>query len=143
MTANRMLAAVLTALSLLHVYWAGGGTWGAEASVPKTPEGQPLFRPGPLACLAVAAALAAGSALAVAGAFRWRSALLSMMAAVFALRALGDFRYAGWSKSVHGSDFATLDTWLYSPLCLALSALSWAAARRASGTRTSVKVEQT
>jgi Protein of unknown function (DUF3995) len=37
------------------------------------------------------------------------------------LRAVGDFRYVGFFKSVRDSRFATMDTWCYSPVCLALS----------------------
>ena len=39
------------------------------------------------------------------------------------VRAVGDFRYMGLFKSVHGSRFAAMDTWCYSPACLALSAV--------------------
>ena len=36
-------------------------------------------------------------------------------------RAIGEFRYVGFFKRVVGSRFATLDTFVYSPLCLALA----------------------
>lgn len=38
------------------------------------------------------------------------------------LRAVGDSRYVGFFKRVRGSTFATLDTFVYSPLCLLLAA---------------------
>lgn len=132
MPANWILAAVLEALSLLHLYWAGGGEWGFSSSLPKTPAGVPLIRPGSAACIAVAFALAAAAGLALWNSFRWRTPALYAVAAVFALRTLGDFRYLGWSKQIHGTDFATLDTWLYSPLCLVLAGLAWASTRRPS-----------
>jgi hypothetical protein len=37
-------------------------------------------------------------------------------------RAIGEFRYVGFFKRVRDSRFAHLDTWVYSPLCLALAA---------------------
>ena len=53
-----------------------------------------------------------------------------LIAAVFALRAIGDFRYVGFFKRVRGSKFARLDTLAYSPLCTALALLIGIAASR-------------
>ena len=39
------------------------------------------------------------------------------VAAVFLLRAIGDFRYLGFFKTVRDTTFARNDSWLYSPLC--------------------------
>jgi hypothetical protein len=36
-------------------------------------------------------------------------------------RAVGEFKYVGFFKSVRGSRFATLDTLVYSPLCILLA----------------------
>jgi Protein of unknown function (DUF3995) len=43
---------------------------------------------------------------------------------VFLLRAFGNFTTFGFFKTVTGTPFARLDTWLYSPLCLVLAALA-------------------
>jgi hypothetical protein len=40
------------------------------------------------------------------------------IALLFLLRAIGDFRYVGFFKSVSGTAFARWDTILFSPLCL-------------------------
>jgi len=50
---------------------------------------------------------------------------------VLLARAVGDFKYVGFFKTVRASRFAVLDTWFYSPLCalLALGAL-WSVAGR-------------
>jgi hypothetical protein len=50
---------------------------------------------------------------------RWLSYLLA--AGLFA-RAVGDFRFLGFFKRVRGTRFATLDYFLYSPICLLLAA---------------------
>ena len=47
----------------------------------------------------------------------------------FGLRALGDFRYVGFSKRVRDGVFARRDTWLYSPLCALIAILALALAR--------------
>ena len=44
-----------------------------------------------------------------------------LMAALFLARAIGDFRYVGWSKRVRGTRFARLDDMFYAPLCLTLA----------------------
>jgi len=46
-----------------------------------------------------------------------------LIAAAFALRAIGDFRYVGFFKRVRESRFARLDTFAYSPLCTLLALL--------------------
>jgi hypothetical protein len=44
------------------------------------------------------------------------------LAAGLLARGIGDFNYLGLFKRLRGSRFATLDTYLYSPLCLLLAA---------------------
>lgn len=54
-----------------------------------------------------------------------------MLSIVFALRAVGDFRCVGIFKSLGDDPFRSRDTWLFSPLCLAiaLAALTVASTR--------------
>jgi len=132
------LIAVFVALAALHVFWAAGGHAGGGAAIPRT-AGRALFTPSPLATLAVAGALVA-AALVTGAAAGWlgRGAPLRVgrplayaLAVVFALRAMGDFRYVGFFKSLGDDPFRSWDTWLFSPLCLliALAALTVASAR--------------
>lgn len=123
-----LVAAVLGALAVLHVYWAFGGTSGAAAAVPER-DGGPLFRPGPTACAIVAALLAAAAAIVWAKGAAWsppgvpRGALTVgawAVAVAFVGRAIGDFRWVGFFKRRRGTRFARNDSWMYSPLCLAL-----------------------
>lgn len=126
-TLSLIVALVLLALSLLHVYWMAGGRWGAEAVVPMT-EGQPLFVPGPGGTFVVAVLLAfaaqfiaqrGGSGPALMPAWMAHAGTW-VIGIVFLLRAIGDFRYAGFFKRVRGSCFAELDTKYFSPLVLVL-----------------------
>lgn len=60
----------------------------------------------------------------------WLSQLgVAGVALAFGLRAIGDFRYVGFSKRVREGLFARRDTWLYSPLCVLISLLALALAR--------------
>lgn len=129
------LVAIFTTLALLHVVWAFGRQGKLAAVVPTRPSGEPLFRPGPVSCLAVAAALAVAALLCA-----WRGGWVQLdlpnrlaplevwaiwaIAAVFFLRAVGDFRYVGFTKRIRGTRFAQRDTWFYSPLCLVIAGLA-------------------
>lgn len=121
------LGAVFMLLCGLHVYWALGGKSVGSAVVPIV-SGKPAFQPSRFATMAVATALALAALVVLVRGDLLRTALppwLSTWAAVglgavFVLRAVGEFRLVGFFKSVRGTPFAFWDTWLYSPLCLAL-----------------------
>lgn len=122
-------AGILSLISMLHIYWAFGGSWGTGSVIPrKKGESQPAFVPGKSGTLLVAfLLLIAVCLLVVQGDFlpfikasaisRWGCIVC---AAVFLLRSIGDFNYVGFFKKVKHSAFATNDTFLYSPLCLYL-----------------------
>ncbi len=123
------LASVLAFLSALHLYWALGGRWGWGAAIPQV-DGRPAFTPSRLATLLVALGLAAAAVLPLArtGALpfpvpqwlsQWSAVLLAL---IFFIRAVGDFRLVGFFKRVRGTPFAIWDTRLFSPLCLLLAA---------------------
>ncbi len=130
MTAS-LLAAIFVALAALHFFWAAGGGAGLEGFVPSE-QGRPLFTPGPIASIAVGIALL-GAALVVscrAGLFciglpEWMARTgIWVIALLFAARAVGDFRYAGFFKRVRGTPFAQRDTWIFSPLCVTIAAMA-------------------
>lgn len=126
-----VLATLLSALALVHFYWAFGGRAGLELAVPSD-GGRPVLSPGPLACTVVGMLLAIGALLAL-----WRGGIIALplagwlprvgtwvLAAVFFLRAVGDRRYVGFLKQVRDTDFARLDSRFFSPLCLLLALLA-------------------
>lgn len=125
-----ILFSLFAVLSCLHVYWAFGGTWASQKVVPLKPDGTPLFSPGPGITLIVALLFFLGASYYLTGlvglhSFQGAFAYPGwMIALIFLLRSIGDFRYVGFLKRVGGSDFARLDTLLYSPLCLMLSGLN-------------------
>ena len=120
----------LTLIAAIHLYWAAGGTAGKAGAIPSR-GGVPVLLPSPFATSLVGVALL-GMAVVVgatagllppflpAGLLRGASAVLAL---VFAVRAVGEFRYVGFFKRVRGSVFAGRDTFLYSPLCLLLAVL--------------------
>ena len=124
-----LLCAVFVLLALWHVYLAMSPGAGRSGAVPSV-DGKPLFVPSRGATLAVAVALMLFAALvgATAGlvSIDVPSALLAGLSYTLALgllaRAIGEFKYLGFFKRFRASRFATLDTFVYSPLCLALAA---------------------
>jgi hypothetical protein len=123
---------VFASLAVVHVYWAFGGHRGGAAAVPTVGE-QAVFSPSSAATLAVALLLAASAVIVIGGAREWDPPVLfeigcAGIAAVLLARAIGDRRYVGLLKRVRDTDFARRDTWLYSPLCLVLAAVTAAVA---------------
>ncbi len=120
-----MVGSLLALLAALHVFWALGGRWGMEASVPADRSGAPLFEPPRVASCLVALALFGFGAVvyrvAGGGAPVWFTGFVAAGAVVFALRGIGDFRYCGLFKQVRGTLFSRCDTELYVPLCFGLS----------------------
>ena len=116
-------------LALWHFYMALLPPSRNSGAVPSV-EGRPLFVPSRRATIAVGAVLVLFASL-VAGtggilSLGLPSFVLSWLSYALALgllaRAVGEFKYVGFFKRVRGSKFATLDTFVYSPLCLLLAA---------------------
>jgi hypothetical protein len=136
MLAGACLAITFIALALLHVFWVLRGS-PATAAIPTRPDGTPLFRPGPGMTLAVAGALLLAALVVAAGSGILTAPVPALLVragawglgAVFAVRAIGDFRYVGFFKRVRGTRFARQDTMVYSPLCAVLATgVFWVAA---------------
>lgn len=115
-------------ISLIHVYWAFGGKWGMGAVIPQLENEKAVFSPGPMATLIVAGGLL-GFALVHAATLGIVSFItadylgicLIIIAAIFALRAIGDFKYVGLFKKQRIGLFAKNDTRYYIPLCVLIS----------------------
>ena len=120
-----VLAVIFAILSFFHLYWAAGGRFGSGTAIP-TIGNESLFKPSPFGTILVAAALFAAM-LVVLGRLRILGAFVPswifylgtwVISLLFLLRAIGDFRYVGFFKSVTDTNFARSDTILFSPLCL-------------------------
>ena len=124
-----IVACVFLALALWHFIMAFRPSSGESGAVPSA-AGKPLFVPSAKATVAVGVVLVlfAGLVAATGGivALGLPSVLLVWLsyalAAGLLARAVGEFKYLGFFKRVRGSRFATLDTFVYSPLCLLLAA---------------------
>ena len=128
-TLAAIVCVVFVVLALWHLYMAMFGAPGGGGAVPSV-NGKPLFVPSTQSTVAVGVALLLCALLVAATAGRVSVGLprnvLVWLSCALALgllaRAIGEFRYVGFFKKVRGSRFATLDTYVYSPLCLLLAA---------------------
>ena len=122
------IACTLALLSVLHVYWAFGGTWGIAAAIPVS-GGRPAFTPSRASTLLVAFGLAVAAFAVLLQGRMLRLGLPPLLVIwlniglglIFLARAIGDFRLVVFFKRHHGTLFAVRDTWFYSPLCLLLA----------------------
>jgi hypothetical protein len=127
-----LLAVVFAILSLFHIFWAAGGRLGGKAAIP-TANGERLFNPSTLGTILVAAALLLAMLVVLGRIGVWGANLpawifhlgASGISLLFLLRAIGDFHYLGFFKSVSETDFARWDTWLFSPLCLFIAVVAF------------------
>lgn len=123
-----ILSLMFFVLALIHLNWALGGKYGFEASLPTNGNGDRVLNPRKIDCAIV------GIALALFGLFYiFKADLIDLelppwifknggwiIAAIFILRAIGDFKYVGFFKRVKTTDFGKRDTRLFAPLCLAM-----------------------
>lgn len=120
---------VFVALACWHFYMALRLPVGESGAVPSE-AGKPVFVPSRMSTVAVGVVLllfallvaATAGFVSVAVSPKVLSGLSFALALGLAARAVGEFRYVGFFKRVRGTRFATLDTLVYSPLCLLLAA---------------------
>ena len=124
-----VVCAVFVILGGWHFYMAAAGHSGESAAVPSQ-DGKPVFKPSTGSTIAVGIVLllfamlvACTSGVLILGLPQRLLTWLSYALALGLLaRAVGDFRYVGFFKRVRRTRFAKMDTLLYSPLCVLLSA---------------------
>ena len=130
-TAALILSCIFLFLSGLHVYWGLGGKWAKDAAVPRNINGTKRINPSSFDCFIVAFLLLGAEFFVLVESrlllFKWPGWLLHsgswILIALFAARAIGEFRYVGFFKKMKTSKFAYLDTKYYSPLCVLIAAL--------------------
>ena len=127
-----VLTIVFFVLGGIHLYWALGGQWGFEHSLPTEGErGERVLKPRKIDTVMVGIGLLAFGVvyLGKSGSIdlsqyefilyyiRWAVPI------IFILRAIGEFKYVGFFKKIKHTKFGRVDTKLFSPLCLAIGIL--------------------
>ena len=118
-------------LGIIHFYWAIGGEWGLKNVIPTKNENLE-FRPSSFATLMVGviSAILAGfymnqTDIVLFKLPKWTNSILWITPSIFLIRAIGEFKYVGFFKSIKSTLFAKWDSKLYSPLCLIASVISF------------------
>lgn len=129
-----ILTIIFILLSAIHFYWAFGGNWGTDAVFPKINDKIEIVMPGIIPTLIVAFGFLVFVLIILVDTkmiefglseklHNWIDYALWAMAAIFLLRAVGEFKYVGFFKKINNSKFAINDTRYYSPLCLMIGTL--------------------
>ena len=126
-----LLFLIFLFLAVIHIYWGFGGKSGAAASIPTKENNKPVIKPSAIDCFVVAIALLCFGVFVLVKAdiivFGLPTWLLNyglwVVAAIFLLRAMGEFKYVGFFKKIKTTQFGQLDTKYYSPLCLVIGGL--------------------
>jgi len=119
-------------LSILHFYWVLGGKLWYEDVLPTNSKGTNRLNPGTAATLIIAIGLLLLAFITAGNQglfdkyvnrkyFRYGALAIAL---VFLLRAIGDFRFIGFFKTVSKTRFGINDTLIFSPLCLFIALLS-------------------
>ncbi len=123
-----LCAAILATLAGVHVYWARGGEAFSASAVPTKRDGDvpvALFDPGPVSTIGVAAGLTVAALAVLRAGFTGKGrGFARLVALVFFARAVGEFRYVGYTKRVRGTAFSRRDDWIYAPLCIVIGKLA-------------------
>ncbi|MEO9483558.1 MAG: DUF3995 domain-containing protein [Ekhidna sp.] len=130
---NYLLFAIFLCLSIIHVSWALGSSWGFEDAIPKNDKGEWMLKPKKRDSLIVGAGLLlfglfyliTGNILQISLPPFAIKATSWMIPIIFLFRAIGDFRYIGFTKKVKTTAFARKDTLFYSPLCLSIAVIGF------------------
>ena len=117
---------------MLHFYWAIGGKRWFIDTLPTSSSGVKKLNPGMIAGLVIASGLLFFAIIIIGNQglfdkyisrnyFHYGTLIIAV---IFLLRAIGDFKYVGFFKKVKQTKFATNDSKIYSPLCLFIAIVS-------------------
>jgi glucan phosphoethanolaminetransferase (alkaline phosphatase superfamily) len=127
-----LLFLIFLFISAIHFYWAFGGTWGSDSVIPTKENKEKVFDPSVFATILVAVGvLFFGLFILVkSGLLAFNSAMwlnqygLWIIASIFTIRAIGDFKYVGFFKKIKQTKFGKNDSKYFSPLCLLIGILT-------------------
>lgn len=128
---------IFLVLSLLHVYWAFGGNWAIQYTIPEKFKAG-FFDPNnrlkiSFATIVVAIGLFLFALITLSNyvivqsilSNYWIAVLTLIIGIIFSLRAIGDFNVVGLFKKDLTGDFAKKDSQIFVPLCIYLGLSSF------------------
>ena len=123
-----LLFLIFVVLGGFHFYWLFGGSWGVDQVIPKKSNDD--ITPG----IPKLATLVVGVGLILFGlVYLMKSGLIVyktdlsiiyysywIIPFIFILRAIGEFKYVGFFKTIKDTKFARADSLWFTPLCLGI-----------------------
>ena len=124
---------IFLTLGIIHFYWVLGGKWGLKNAIPTKKENEDInFKPSTFATFLVGLFLTTFACFYLLQTNilglklpSWSKYFLWILPTIFLIRAIGDFKYVGFFKSIKSTLFAKWDRILFSPLCLAISIIGF------------------
>ncbi len=118
-------------LSAVHVAWMLGSKWALSSALPTNIDGTNVLNPTKIDTAIVATGLllfaifylVKGNYLKISFPNWIHKYVGWLISTLFLFRAMGDFNYVGFFKEITTTEFAQLDTILYTPLCLGLGVI--------------------
>ena len=128
MLPSLLVSLILFVLGIIHFYWAIGGAYGFEQSLPTKENGERVINPKKIDSAIVGIGLTVFALFYVfqTGLIKYDLPVLIskyggwLIPIIFLLRAVGEFKYIGFFKKIRRTEFGKLDTWFFSPLCLGI-----------------------
>ncbi|WP_194766205.1 DUF3995 domain-containing protein [Tamlana sp. I1] len=125
MILSLFLSIVFIGLGLIHFNWFFGGKFGFAEALPTKETGERVLNPKKIdsAIVAIGLTLFGMFYILKSGLVPWQlpQGIIKyaswIIPLIFILRALGEFKYVGFFKTVKNTTFAKYDTKFYSPLC--------------------------
>lgn len=130
-----ILITIFLFLSGIHIYWGLGGQWGNGAVIPTKDDNVKVMMPGVVPTFIVAFGLLCFGLVVLMNVVEldfkipfWLDIVhkygLWVIASIFIIRAIGEFKYVGFFKKYKQTKFGQNDTKYYSPLCLTIGMLT-------------------
>lgn len=131
MILSLLLSLILIGLAIIHFSWVFGGTFCFAQSIPTKENGGRLFNPKKIDSAVVGIVLTLFGIFYIlkSGIFEvyppeWLMKYGSwVIPSLFILRAIGEFKYVGFFKTIKNTAFAKVDSKIFSPLCLLIGIL--------------------
>jgi hypothetical protein len=125
-------SSIFILLSILHFYWAFGGRIWYEDVLPTSSNGLNRLNPSATAAVIVAFGLLFLTLITVSNLglfdryikrkyFRYAALIIAI---IFFVRAIGDFKFVGLFKTINETRFAINDTQIFVPICLLIGVIS-------------------
>lgn len=128
-----VLDIIFVTIAVLHFYWGLGGRWAIDKAVPTNERGERVLKTSSESCFVVGSGLLLFASYYLMHVIKMELPLPVIVKnsagwiipGIFLLRAIGEFKYVGFTKKIKDTTFGRLDTAYFAPLCLLIAVLGF------------------